>query len=241
MLEDENEPQVDPDEIITSAAPEDPGQGVGLTDVLDQMGQTYRQNPILAVRGQSFINLLHAYVGSQLDLRLTRFARKRGIEVQMEPTILGSTKPKNVDVAVVDPDNGPLVLIGIRSQMSSIGKNVLTYYEGIVGECISLQDRFPMATHGYIYLHPLTSIKEGKERESIDHPRYARMYAAITGRTGVGYKNQRGIFDEFAYMVVDFESTPVAIRDDIVRSGVPAVDRIVETSKDRMLFWDVFD
>jgi hypothetical protein len=132
--------------------------------------------------------------------------------------------------------------------MSSIGNNVLTYYEGIVGECISLQDRFPMSTHGYIYLHPLVSINEAKSKEHINHARYARLYAAVAGRSGKDYKNQRGIFDQFAYMVVDFLQSPPALRDDIVAAAVQDldmsiqtfIDRIVATFNARMLFWDIF-
>ncbi len=251
MLDDEREAEIqgETEEIVESERAGNPAEAIGLSDVLRQMGETYRANPVAAVRGQAFIKLLHRYVGTQLEAHLTRFAVRRGIRVQYEAKILGSTKPKDVDVAVVDPDNGPLVLVGVRSQMSSVGKNVLTYYEGIVGECISLQDRFPMATHGYIYLHPRTSIKEGKEREAIDHGRYARMYAAVTGRSGPDYKTQRGIFDQFAYMVVDFEETPPRLRDDVVRAAVAApdlsvnsfVDRIIATFNDRTLFWDVFE
>ncbi|MGI8588410.1 MAG: hypothetical protein ACR2M0_12115 [Chloroflexia bacterium] len=236
------------DLIVESERAGSPSAAVDLSDMLSQMGAAYRSNPVLAVRGQAFIKYLHRYVGTQLEARLTKFAVRRGITVQYEATILGSTKPKDVDVAVVDPDNGPLILIGVRSQMSSIGKNVLTYYEGIVGECISLQDRFPMSTHGYIYLHPLTSIKQGKEREAIDHARYARMYEAVTGRSGPAYKTLRGIFDQFAYMVVDFEESPPALHDALVQAAVPGLDmsintfveRIVGTFNSRTLFWEVF-
>jgi len=236
------------DEVVESERSGSPEDAVGLPYVLQQMGEAYRADPVLAVRGQEFIKYLHRYVGTQLEARLTKFAKRRGVTVRYEPLILGSTKPKNVDVAVLDPDNGPLVLVGVRSQMSSVGKNVLTYYEGIVGECISLQDRFPMSTHGYLYLHPLTSIKAGKEREAIDHGRYARMYAAVTGRTGPDYKRLRGIFDQFAYMVVDFSQDPPGLRDDMVRAAVTDLDlsietfvqRLVDTFNARTLFWDVF-
>jgi hypothetical protein len=236
------------DEIVVSEAASSSKKAVELSDVLGNMGDLYRSDADLAVRGQAFIKLLHAYVGSQLESRLTKFARRRNVTVRYESTILGSTKPKNVDIAVIDPDNGPLVLIGVRSQMSSVGKNVLTYYEGIVGECISLQDRFPMATHGYIYLHPHKSIKAGKESESIDHVRYAKMYAAVTGRPMRDYKGQRGIFDEFAYLVVDFSNTPPSLLDEVVKKAVPGldlsinsfVDRIVQTFNSRTLFWDIF-
>lgn len=157
---DEPAPEELSGEIVESYAQETAVAPVGLPEVLREMGNTYRANPVVAVRGQAFIKLLHDYVAEQLTARLTKFARRRGIEVRKEAVILGATKPKDVDVAVIDPANGPLVLVGVRSQMSSIGKNVLTYYEGIVGECISLQERFPMSTHGYVYLHPLHAIAE---------------------------------------------------------------------------------
>lgn len=184
-------------------------------------------------------------------LLLTKFAvKKRKIKVisgNKEAKILGATKPKDVDVAVIDPENGPLVIIGVRSQMSSVSKNVLNYYEGIIGECISLQERFPMSTHGYVYVHPLVAIKEGKEKEHIDHQRYAKMYAAISGRSGSTYKNQRGIFDQFAYMVVDFDQATLQSMEGVNPEGEKIdlsigtfIDRIVNTFNARMLFWDIF-
>lgn len=237
------------DAIVRSEAPAGQAPGPVIGDLLSKMGALYRADPALAVRGQGFIRVLHEHLREQLALRLTVFARRRGIKVVTEATILGATKPKDEDVAVIDPENGPLVLLGVRSQMSSVGKNALGYYEMLVGECISLQDWFPMATHGYVYLHPLQSIKQGKESEVIDHRRYARMYAAATGRDRREFKSQRGRFDHFGYMVVDFTKDPPTVRDDIVQEAVPDldmsigtfVDRIVETFKDRLIVWDVFD
>jgi|GEM_PF-819922 len=263
--QDEYDPETD--EIKASERAGSLDEAVGVSDLLQEMGASYRADPVLAVRSQDFIQFLHRYIGTQLEARLTDFAVRRGIKVVYkdettvfdskgrprikkisEAHILSSTKPKNVDVAVIDPENGPLVIIGVRSQMSSVGKNVLNYYEGIVGECISLQDRFPMSTHAYVYLHPLTSIKEGKEAESIDHKRYARFYADASGRTGPTWKTIRGVFDQFAYMIVDFERDPPRLCDEIVKSSVPGtdmalstfIDRIVSTFNSRLLFWDVF-
>lgn len=237
------------DEIVESEAPVGVQPAMGIGHLLRQMDEIYRADPMLAVRGQAFIKLLHGYVADQLDVRLTKFARRRGIKVVKEATILGSTKPKDEDVAVIDPENGPLVLVGVRSQMSSVSKNALNYYEMLVGECTSLQEWFPMATHGYVYLHPLRSIKLGKEDEPIDHQRYARMYAAATGRDKREYKSQRGRFDHFAYMVVDFDKSPPSVRDDIVMASVPDLDmaidsfvnRLIVTFRERLILWDVFD
>jgi hypothetical protein len=229
-----------------------------LADVLADMKARYDADPVAAVRSQGFIKMLHKYVADGLRERLTDDARRQGIEVKEEVRVFGSHKPKDVDVAVVHPDNGVLLSVGVRSQMTSVGNNVLEYYQGIIGECISLQDRFPMAVYGYVYLHPLLSKKWGTVRgertareERPDHARYARMYAAITGRDGKGYKDLRGIYDQFAYLVVDFDQAPLpGIRDDVVQAGVPVdkadlrietfVERLIETFVDRNIWLDVF-
>lgn len=219
-----------------------------LEDVLADMKARYDDDPVRAVRGQGFIKMLHQHLADALRDRLTDTARRQGIEVKDEVRVFGSHKPKDVDVAVVHPDNGVLMSIGVRSQMASIGKNVLEYYQGIIGECISLQDRFPMAVYGYVYLHPLVPPTGGQRP---DHGRYARMYAAITGRDGKGYKDLRGIYDQFAYLVVDFDQTPLpGIRDDVVQAGVPVaradlrietfVERLIATFAERNIWLDVF-
>ncbi len=240
-----------PKEVNAAALPDatHPDAGPVLSDTLASMGHVYSEDPEKAVRGQAFIKLLHLYLGGRLNARLSDAAQQRGVKVSYEATLFGSTKPKDVDVVVLDPVNGPLVIVGLRSQMSSVGNNVLTYYEGIVGECISLQDRFPMAIHGYVYLHPFKPIKEGKEDQKIDHVRYARMYEAITDRHPAFYRSQRGVYDAFAYMIVDFGQDPPVLCDDILKTaGLERdltlgsfVDEIVSRFKKRELFIDLFD
>lgn len=229
-----------------------------LEDVLRDMKLKYDEHPVKAVRGQGFIKMLHLYIADDLRSRLTEEARRQGVQVKEEAKIFGSHKPKDADVAVIHPDNGVLMSVGVRSQMTSVGNNVLEYYQGIIGECISLQDRFPMAVYGYAYLHPLLSKKwrtvggvKVLGDEYPDHSRYSRMYSAIAGRDGAQYKDIRGIYDQFAYLVVDFENDPLpAIRDDIVQGSVPLderdmqistfVDRLVATFKKRNIWLDYF-
>ena len=218
-----------------------------LDQILTQMRDIYSQDPKHAVRSQAFITSLHQGISDDLDALLTPTSRKRNVTIVKEANIYGSHKPKNVDVSVVDPENGPLIMVGVRSQMSSVAKNALTYYEGIIGECISLQDRFPMSVISYLYLMPLKPIIQGKQQEVINHARYARMYDAITGRTGQAYRTIRGVFDEFAYMVVDFNQTPPILCNDLV-TGVEHdltidtfVHRLVHTFNQRHIFLDVFN
>lgn len=227
-----------------------------LRATLASMHNLYSTDPIKAVRGQHFIKTLHHHIALQLQERLHPTAIKDGVYVKEEATILGSHKSKDVDVAVMHPTSGPLVLTGVRSQMSSVGKNVLTYYQDIVGEAVSLQERYPMTVHSYAYLHPLTYLEEQratKKREArtviryTDVDRYAKMYRAITGRDDKFYRVLNGIYDQFAYMVVDFDSDPATLRDDLVRGAVETdlsittfVDRIVETYKRRNIWFDLF-
>jgi len=215
--------------------------------MLREMHQVYARDPDVAVRGQAFIKILHRALSADLTARLTDSSLRRGVAVTEEATIFGSHKSKDVDVAVIDPENGPLMMVGVRSQMSSVGKNVLTYYEEIIGECISLQDRFPMAVIGYIYLMPLRPIKMGKEHETVDHNRYSQLYNAITGREGQAYKDIRGVYDQFAYMIVDFAADPPALRNDLLNPTIDHdlkistfVDRMIGTFKRRHLFLDIF-
>jgi hypothetical protein len=220
-----------------------------LEECLGQMSEKYRADPVAAVRSQGFIKLLHAYLAVEMRARLSKQAVKRGVKVIEEATIFGAHKSKDVDVAVVDPANGPLLLIGLRSQMSSVGNNALTYYQDIIGECITLQERFPLTVCGYVYLHPLAPVKEGKESEKIDHGRWARMYEAISGRDGQAYKSIRGVYDHFAYMVVDFNTDPLQLHDELVKAAVPDldlsvstfIDRMVSTFKKRNFFLDIFE
>src|SRR5581483_9603816 len=102
-----------------------------LAACLKSMDAVFRADPDKAVRSQSFIKLLHAYLHNDLTARLSRSARTRGVDVQLEPKVMGA-----------------------RSQMSSIGNNTLGYIDGIIGEAESLQKRFPMSVHGYVYCMP---------------------------------------------------------------------------------------
>jgi hypothetical protein len=95
---------------------------------MKKMHSVYAADAVKAVRGQGFIQVLHEYLAGQFHARLTPAAVKEGIEVVREATIFGSHKPKDVDLAIMHPRNGPLLWTGVRSQMSSVGKNALTYY-----------------------------------------------------------------------------------------------------------------
>lgn len=212
-----------------------------LQETLDNMKVNYDADPTKAVRSQSFIKMFHGHIAEDLRAYLTPKARKAGIKVVEEAKIFGSFKSKDVDVAVIHPINGPLLAVGVRSQMKSVGKNVLTYYQDIVGEAVSLQQRFPMMTTGYAYLHPLwvpPSVNSAGQQvgpEEPNHARHARMYEGIGYRDDRLYKSLVGSYDHFAYSVVDFQKAPVELRDDIVTDAVPDLDMSIRTFVPRLV------
>jgi hypothetical protein len=215
-----------------------------LAETLSYMNDLYSTDPVKAVRGQHFIKALHGYIAHELKSRLHPAAIRAGVYVKEEAPILGSHKSKDVDVAVMHPTSGPLVLVGVRSQMSSVGKNVLTYYQDIVGEAVSLQERYPMTIHSYVYLHPFTYEEEKAATKTLPKristlttnvDRYSKMYRAITGRDDKFYRVLSGIYDQFAYMVVDFDHSPAKLRDDLVQAAVPDVDLSIESFVDRLV------
>ena len=210
-----------------------------------EMKSIYAEGIDAAVRSQRFIKVLHRAIASEIEVRLTDVARKEGIRVEAEAKLHGSFKDKDVDISVIHPTNGPLILCGVRSQMSSISKNILTYSQDIMGEAVSLQDRFPMTVFGYCYLLPL----KPKDTGHLDVSRYSKIFGSMSARSEASYKHERGRYDHFAFACVDFETEPPTLREDLVAEGNPKVDlalsnlsdRLIETFKQRNPWLDYFD
>jgi hypothetical protein len=180
-----------------------PADILKLYDCLQDMKETYLTNPTSSVRSQKFINKLHDYCIDELK---RAGISEREFTVLKEATLYGSHKPKDVDIAVIENINGPQIIIGIRSQMSSVSKNLLTYYEEIIGDCISLHDRFPMAVLCYVYLLPQNPIKPGCKNEEVNLDRAEKLFLRITGRTD--WRDPKDKYEHFAFLKVNFSANP---------------------------------
>jgi hypothetical protein len=173
-----------------------------LYECLTEMKAAYLANPTSSVRSQIFINKLHDYCAEEL---ISAGINTALYDIKKEATIYGSHKPKDVDIAVIENINGPQIMLGIRSQMSSVSKNLLTYYEEIIGDCISLHDRFPMAVLCYVYLLPMHPIKPGLS-ETVNLDRAEKLFLRITGRSD--WRDTKDKYEHFAFLKVDFASNP---------------------------------
>ena len=228
-----------------------------LITCLSTMKDTYLADPTIAVRSQSFIYHLHKYCVEELHaaigpdkiqkIDLDNMRRPTGkphypmipidpkkYQLMQEATLFGSHKNKDEDIALTHFANGPQIAIGVRSQMSSVGKNLENYYEGIIGECISLHDRFPMATLGYVYLLPKNPIKPGLVEE-IDLDRAESLFQKITQRNDWHSPNDK--YEHFAFLKVDFSTdSPTIIPSSHELSIDTFFDKLVATHNDRNLF-----
>lgn len=228
-----------------------------LVDCLASMKATYLAAPTVAVRNQSFIYQLHKYCVEELDtavgsdkiqkIELEDMKQPMGqphypnvpidpkkYQIMQEVTLFGSHKNKDEDIALTHFANGPQIAIGIRSQMSSVGKNLENYYEGIIGECISLHDRFPMAVLGYVYLLPKNPIKPGLV-EDIDLDRAESLFQKITER--IDWHSPNDKYEHFAFLKVDFSTNPPTIIPSLPELSIETFfDKLVATHNDRNLF-----
>ncbi|MCD6282161.1 hypothetical protein J7J84_00945 [bacterium] len=169
------------------------------------MKRDFAANPALAVRRQSFIKMLHQYCIYELMQR----GFTRSLEPKSEVKILTSHKYKKADVAVVHPTSGPMLIIGVRSQMSSLGNNFKNYFEMEVGEVSSIHERFPLCVVGLLYLHPERDFIPSRRIGPFDFGRAATMFSVITGREKG--EDPLGLYEEIAYLKVDFVRDPPTI------------------------------
>ena len=228
-----------------------------LLSCLVNMKEVYLADPTTAVRSQTFIYQLHKYCVEELDsaigsdkvqkIDLSNMKQPVGkphyplvtidpqkYQLVQEVTLFGSHKNKDEDIALTHFANGPQIAIGVRSQMSSVGKNLENYYEGIIGECISLHDRFPMATLGYVYLLPKNPIKPNLVEE-IDLERAETLFKKITGRNDWHSPNDK--YEHFAFLKVDFSTDPPMIIPSSSELSIETFfDKLVATHNERNLF-----
>jgi hypothetical protein len=157
----------------------------------------------------------------------------KGFSIKEEAKIFGSHKTKSVDIAVLEEQNGPQVIVGIRSQMSSVSKNILNYYEGITGDCISLHDRFPMSVLAYVYLLPKRPIKPKNTSETINLERAESLFLRITNRGD--WRGPKDKYEHFAFLKVDFDQDPPELLPADKSLQIDGFfDKIVETYRERM-------
>lgn len=198
------------------------------------------------IRSQKIINLIHEFVKNDFI--------NCGVSGRMifppvgssnpEVKIKGFLKSKNQDVVIVPAqnqvvlsntdsiDNEKILSVNIRSQLSSLSKNIDTLYERTFAEALNLHLNYPRQCLGEVYLIPTHEYDDRamlnnqivyKKISKIED--YIRMFQAINNRRDTdkdGYKYER-----VCLMIVDFRQKNPKLyetTDDLINDGLISKD-----------------
>ncbi|NTW89752.1 MAG: restriction endonuclease [Candidatus Moranbacteria bacterium] len=175
------------------------------------------------IRSQKIINLIHEFIKEDfISCGIPdNFVYPPVGSSKPEIKVKGFLKSKNQDVTIVpnpgllessnqnDQLNEKILCVNIRSQLSSLSKNIDTLYERTFAEALNLHLSYPKQCLGEVYLIPTheyddkamlygrVSFKSASKIED-----YIRMFQAINNRrntTEDGYKYER-----VCLLIVDF-------------------------------------
>ena len=180
-----------------------------LTSTLTRMRNLFIADPTKAVRSKAFIQLFQDYCESEL--------RSRGIEdahftIKKEAKFKVEGTKVEADVGVMNDQNEPALIVDVRSQMTSIGKNFNNYIRMKAGEVESIHEQFPSCAVGLVYLHPLSNLPTKKPVGPVGSFNYTnasnQLFLKIR-RTNT----QLTKYENVAYCVIDFNANPPKLSD----------------------------
>jgi len=152
----------------------------------------------VAVRKQTFIRKLHSYAIRELNR--AGIVEGRDIEILTEKKILGSFKQKNVDILVRHKISGALIVVSVKSLMSSITANFTNTYEAMIGDSSVMHERFPYLIMTELFLFPKKVLDS---RETYPLPYYSNLLSKINKRQSQIDDNKK--YERIGLLVVDFE------------------------------------
>jgi len=193
------------------------------------------------IRSQRLILPIHEVVKQSLAEELNRRRRRFEIHPPIgasapELKISGFIKAKNQDVVVLfDGDtaeaeqiqNGPLtgeqdgvghrqsersIVVGVRSQMSSVAKNFDTLMERAFAETLNLRLRLPDLTMAEVYVLPVVEYNDTAmeheevawKRNPVSVAKFIRTFLAITHRPPGNLQANIYKYERSALVLVDF-------------------------------------
>lgn len=167
---------------------------------------------VKSVHDHSFIDVMHNYCVEELER--SGLEKRPDIKILTKKEVPRLDKPKEVDVAVIHEKAGPLLLISIKSLMSSITNNFTNNYESLIGDVSMFHERFPLCVIGNIFLVPVdTSVFSGGKKENYPIPYYAKLMSRINLRED--YSDNPNRFERIAFLVVDFSKNPPRVDSSI--------------------------
>ena len=186
-----------------------------------------------AVRTQKFIRLLHDWALNQL--KKVGIKQSKKIKIIPEAKVPGYFKLKNVDIVVLHEIAGPILILSVKSLMSSITNNFTNTYEGMIGDVIGLHERYPYLIMCHLFLMPKEVLKR-KETYPINY--YARLLGKINGRKDEVDDVKK--YERIGLLLVDFKKDVPEVVKEIPSDKDLRIenyfDDIATLYKDRMIW-----
>ena len=200
------------------------------------------------IRSQRIINYIHEFVKGE-------FVRNGVNKNKIYPS-LGNTKPevkikgflksKNQDISIIPdpyllkkvgdyyPEVEKILTVNIRSQLSSLNKNIDTLYERTFAEALNLHLNYPKQCLGEVYLIPTNEYDDQamtnnkvvfKNISRIEN--YIKMFQAINGRKP--FKKDQYKYERVCLLIADFRKETPKVYSDI---NELKQDGLIPTSSD---------
>jgi hypothetical protein len=168
-----------------------------------------------------------------------------------EIKVKGFLKSKNQDVAIISDerrvslsnetsvDNEKILSVNIRSQLSSLTKNIDTLYERTFAEALNLHLSYPKQCLGEVYLIPTHEYDDQamlenkilyKSVSKIES--YIRMFQAINNRQGIDREEYK--YERVCLLIADFRQNPPKLYgtiDELKKDGLVSQDSTVTLEK----------
>ena len=163
--------------------------------------------------------------------------------------LIGETKPKPMRIAegplegIEDPLGKDIseaaIVVGVRSQLSSVAKNFDTLMERAFAETLNLRLRLPRLVVGEVYMLPVYEYDDGAmkknkvefKRERISLEKFIKTFYGISGRLATD-DSEPYKYERTALVLVDFrESPPKLYRNVEDIKELKLKDEVVEKFK----------
>lgn len=182
---------------------------------------------------------IHPPIGfSSPELAVAGFIKKKYQDVVIIPNRLRRVSEEideGLDIGEIDnigkSTSEKLIVVGVRSQLSSIAKNFDTLMERTFAETFNLRLRLPRLVMGEVYLIPIFEYDDvqmisntvGFKDRQVSVEKFIRVFLGISGRSNTDIDKTLYKYDRSCLILVDLRhEQPVIIEttDQLIQQGI---------------------
>ena len=184
-----------------------------LTSTLRGMKKLFVADPTYAVRSKKFITLFQDYCEEELR---ARGIESGGLHIEKEQNISVGRGKVEADVGVFNAANEPVLIVDVRSQMSSLGKNFNNYIRMKAGEVESIHSVYPSCVVGLVYIHPAADVPTKRPVNPIGSFNYENAAKQVSSLIVSNSTTELlSKYQHVSYCVIDFNSNPPQLSANI--------------------------